>query len=243
MGFHGGMRAYVRSSNERPRTANWALLKRVLGYARPYWWQITLLLLTILLTTGLGLLQPLILRDLIDTTLPNRNATRLNFLAGALVLIPIATGLISIFQRKLNASVGEGVIFDLRVSLYRHLQRMSIRFFTHTKTGELMSRLNNDVIDAQRAISNTIVDIITDLIRATAVVIVMFTLEWRLTLFGAVVVPLTVHPNRAPRRPAAAGRCARSDGLQCPDERHDERDAQRRRGAAGQVVRTRIERG
>ncbi|MCC6799910.1 MAG: ABC transporter ATP-binding protein [Anaerolineae bacterium] len=201
------MRAYVRSSDERPRTANWALLKRVLGYARPYWWQITLLLLTILLTTGLGLLQPLILRDLIDTTLPNRNATRLNFLAGALVLIPIATGLISIFQRKLNASVGEGVIFDLRVSLYRHLQRMSIRFFTHTKTGELMSRLNNDVIDAQRAISNTIVDIITDLIRATAVVIVMFTLEWRLTLFGAVVVPLFIPiARRAGRRLRAVAR-------------------------------------
>ena len=196
MGFHSGMRAFVRSSDTKPRTANWVLLKRVMGYARPYWGQIALLLLTILLTTGLGLIQPLILRDLIDNTLPSRNAARLNILAIALVLIPIATGGIRILQRKLNASIGEGVIYDLRVALYRHLQRMSIRFFTNTKTGELMSRLNNDVIDAQRAISNTIVDIITDLIQAVSVLAVMISLEWRLTLLGAVVVPLFIPTAR-----------------------------------------------
>jgi len=196
MGFHGGMRAFVRSSDTKPRTANWVLLKRVMGYARPYWGRIALLLFTIILTTILGLIQPLILRDLIDNTLPNRDASRLNILAIALVIIPIATGGIRIAQRKLNAAIGEGVIYDLRVALYRHLQRMSIRFFTHTKTGELMSRLNNDVIDAQRAISNTIVDIITDLIQAISVLTVMLSLEWRLTLLGAVVVPLFIPTAR-----------------------------------------------
>ena len=196
MGFHGGMRAFVRSSDTKPRTANWVLLKRVMGYARPYWGRIALLLFTIILTTILGLIQPLILRDLIDNTLPNRDASRLNILAIALVIIPIAAGGIRIAQRKLNAAIGEGVIYDLRVALYRHLQRMSIRFFTHTKTGELMSRLNNDVIDAQRAISNTIVDIITDLIQAISVLTVMLSLEWRLTLLGAVVVPLFIPTAR-----------------------------------------------
>lgn len=196
MGFHSGWRAYVRSPEESPRPANWALLKRVLSYGRPYWLKIVLLLVTILLTTGLGLVQPLILRDLIDNTLPNRDTTRLNILAIALVSIPVATGVIRIYQRRLNAAVGEGVIYDLRVSLYRHLQRMSLRFFTNTKTGELMSRLNNDVVDAQRAISNTIVDIITNLIQAVAVLIVMFTLDWRLTLLGAVVVPLFIPTAR-----------------------------------------------
>ena len=215
MGFHGGMRAYVRSSDTRPRTANWVLLKRVMGYARPYWGKIALLLLTILLTTGLGLIQPLILRDLIDNTLPNRDAARLNRLAVALVTIPIATGLIRIAQRKLNASIGEGVIYDLRVALYRHLQRMSIRFFTNTKTGELMSRLNNDVIDAQRAISNTIVDIITDLVQTVAVLAVMLSLEWRLTLLGAVVVPLFIPTaRRAGLRLRAVAREAMSHNAQ-----------------------------
>ncbi|MCZ2095944.1 MAG: ABC transporter ATP-binding protein/permease [Anaerolineae bacterium] len=215
MGFHGGMRAYVRGSDEKPRTANWALLKRVLGYALPYRGKIALLLLTILLTTGLGLIQPLILRDLIDNTLPNRDASRLNILAVALVMIPILTGGIHVFQRKLNASVGEGVIYDLRVALYRHLQRMSIRFFTNTKTGELMSRLNNDVIDAQRAISNTIVDIITDLIRTVSVLAVMISLEWRLTLLGAVVTPLFIPTaRRAGFRLRAVAREAMSHNAQ-----------------------------
>src|SRR5690606_2098163 len=142
---------------DKKQHVTWPLLKRVLGYARPYRGRIILLLGTILAVTGLSLLTPLIMRDLIDRTLPAGNAGRLNRLAIALVLIPIAGGAINIFQRKLNASIGEGVIYDLRLALYTHLQRLSLRFFTHTKTGELISRLNNDVIDAQRAISSTIV--------------------------------------------------------------------------------------
>src|SRR5205814_9622017 len=136
------------------------LLRRVFSYARPYRWGIIGLLLLILMSTGLGLLTPLIFRDLIDHALPTGDVGRLNLLAVGLVLIPIFSGAIAIVSRKLNAAIGEGVIYDLRVNLYAHLQRMSLRFFTNTKTGELMSRLNNDVVGAQRAISNTIVDII-----------------------------------------------------------------------------------
>ena len=110
------------------------LLKRVMGYARPYWGQIALLLLTILLTTGLGLIQPLILRDLIDNTLPSRNAARLNILAIALVLIPSRPAG-SAFSSASSTRRLAKAIYDLRVALYRHLQRMSIRFTT--KTGEL----------------------------------------------------------------------------------------------------------
>jgi ATP-binding cassette subfamily B protein len=182
---------YFRSTddNTKKRQVTWPLLKRVLGYARPYRWKIVMMLITILLTTGLGLLTPLIFRDLIDHTLPSGDTARLNRLAVALVLIPIVSAAISVFQRQLNASVGEGVIYDLRVSLYEHMQHLSMRFFTNTKTGELISRLNNDVIDAQRAISSTIVDIITTLIEAVAILIVMLTLEWRLTLLGILVLP------------------------------------------------------
>ncbi len=195
MGMHGGgWFAYVRGEDDKDKKQHvtWPLLKRVLGYARPYRGRIILLLGTILAVTGLSLLTPLIMRDLIDRTLPAGNAGRLNRLAIALVLIPIAGGAINIFQRKLNASIGEGVIYDLRLALYTHLQRLSLRFFTHTKTGELISRLNNDVIDAQRAISSTIVDIVTNLIQVTAILIVMFSLEWRLTLLGVMVLPLFI---------------------------------------------------
>lgn len=199
MGFHGGgWWGYIRSDDDaRKKSAmTWPLLKRVLGYARPYRRRIVLLLVTILMVTGLSLLTPLIMRELIDHTLPTGNTARLNGLALALVVIPIVSGAIGVFQRWLNASIGEGVIYDLRAALYGHLQRMSLRFFTNTKTGELISRLNNDVIDAQRAISSTIVDIVTNLIQVMAILAVMFTLEWRLTILGVMVLPAFIWAAR-----------------------------------------------
>jgi ATP-binding cassette subfamily B protein len=194
-GGGGGWWVYFRGRDveggERPRV-EWPLLRRVLGYARPYRSGIAVLLVAILMTTGLGVLTPLIFRDLIDHTLPEHDAARLNWLALALILVPIATGAIQIVQRRLNAAIGEGVIYDLRVSLYTHLQRMSLRFFTHTKTGELMSRLNNDVVGAQRAISNTIADIVTNSMQVIITLAVMFSLEWRLTILGVLVLPLFI---------------------------------------------------
>ncbi len=191
--FHGGggWGAMIHGDDARPHVT-WALLRRVLAYARPYYRHIALLLLVILLSAVLSLITPLIFRDLIDHTLPAGDVARLNLLALGLVLIPILNGAIGIFQRKLNATIGEGVIYDLRVGLYAHLQRMSFSFFTNTKTGELMSRLNNDVIGAQQAISNTMIDIVTNLIQTAATLAVMLTLEWRLTLVAVVVLPVFI---------------------------------------------------
>ena len=92
----------------------------------------------------------------------------------------------------MNSTVGEGVIYDLRSSLFGQLQRMSLRFFTNTKTGELMSRLNNDVVGAQNAISNTIVNIVTNLVEAAAILAVMLTLQWKLTLLSVLVLPVFI---------------------------------------------------
>jgi ATP-binding cassette subfamily B protein len=150
------------------------------------------MLLLILISTGLGLVNPLILRDLIDKTIPSKNLSRLALLSGLLLAVPLLNGLVGVFQRRLNSQVGEGVIFDLRLALFAHLQRMSLRFFTNTKVGELMSRLNNDVVGAQNAISNTIVAAITNLVQAAAVVGVMLALEWRLTLVSVAILPLFI---------------------------------------------------
>ncbi|MHB1384499.1 MAG: ABC transporter transmembrane domain-containing protein, partial [Bellilinea sp.] len=160
MRAHGGMRGLINSPDEKPKIT-WPLLKRVLQYARPYRTSLIAMLLLILASTGLSLLTPLILRDLIDNTIPNKDITRLIWLALALLTIPALNGGINVLQRQLNSRVGEGVIYDLRMALYARLQRMSLRFFTNTKVGEMMSRLNNDVVGAQNAISNTIVGIIT----------------------------------------------------------------------------------
>ena len=192
MGFHGGgWFRYLGAPEEKPKVT-WRLLRRVMAYSKPYRWQILGMLLMIIVTTGVALITPLILRDLIDRTIPSRDIPRLIRLALALLAIPAISGGINVWQRRLNAYVGEGVIFDLRTALFSHLQRMSLRFFTHTKVGELMSRLNNDVIGAQNAISNTIVDIITNIIQAVAFLAVMLSLEWRLTLIGVVILPLFI---------------------------------------------------
>jgi ATP-binding cassette, subfamily B, bacterial len=196
MGFHGGgWWSYISSPDEKPKVT-WSLLKRVMHYSDAYRWKIIGMLFLILASAGLTLLTPLILRDLIDRTIPDRDVGRLVWLSLGLLLIPALGGALNVVQRRLNASVGEGVIYDLRVALFDRLQQMSLRFFTNTKVGELMSRLNNDVVGAQNAISNTIVGIVTNIIQAGAVLAVMFTLEWRLTLVSIVILPMFIFVAR-----------------------------------------------
>jgi ATP-binding cassette subfamily B protein len=185
----GGWRGSLLASDEKPHIT-WGLLGRALAYGWPYRRRVAGLLALILGLSGLSLAQPLILRRLIDGTIPSRDLDELLVLSGALLLLPVVTGGVTVLQRRLNASVGEGVIHDLRVALFGHLQRMSLRFFTHSQVGELLSRLNMDVVGAHNAISNTIVDIVSNLIQAVALLSVMLVLDWRLTLLSVAVFPL-----------------------------------------------------
>lgn len=188
----GGWFAFVRSGDEKPAKVTKQLLLRVLAYARPYWLHLGSMLVLILVSTGLSLASPLIFRNLIDNVLPARDMQGLLLFALALLFIPIINGVVGVIQRQLNATVGEGVIYDLRVLLFGKLQRMSLRFFTNTKIGELMSRLNNDVVGAQNAISNTIVGIITNIIEAAAILAVMLSLQWQLTIVSVLILPLFI---------------------------------------------------
>jgi ATP-binding cassette subfamily B protein len=179
----------IRAGDDKPKVTK-QLLLRVLNYAKPYWGHIGGMLFMIIFSTGLSLVSPLIFRYLIDVILPSKDLNKLTVFAIALLLVPVFSGGISVIQRRLNSIVGEGVIYDLRSSLFSRLQRMSLRFFTNTKVGELMSRLNNDVIGAQNAISNTIVSIVTNLVQTIAISSVMFSLEWRLTLASIIILPI-----------------------------------------------------
>jgi ATP-binding cassette subfamily B protein len=128
----GGWWSYLRYDEERDRPQlSWALLRRVWEYAQPYQYKTGGLLLTILAITALSLVPPLLYRDLIDNALPNRDTTRLNWLAVGMVGIPILNALIGVVQRYLSSTIGESLIADLRNALFNHLQMMSLRFFTH----------------------------------------------------------------------------------------------------------------
>ena len=190
---------WIRSLSPDDRRLNLTggLLLRVFRYARPYWAQLAGMLITILLGTGLALISPLIFRVLIDHVLPARDFRRLEILALALLLIPILTSLISIVQRRLNVGVSEGVTYDLRAALFSRLQHMYLRFFTNTRVGELMSRLNNDVLGAQNAVSNTLVSLVTNLVQAGAILAVMFSLAWQLTLASLLIIPVFAIVARA----------------------------------------------
>src|SRR5262249_16257223 len=122
----------------------------------------------------------------------NHDVNRLNWLALGLVMIPILVSIIGMYSRLLDAAVGEGVIYDLRVSLYAHMQYMSLRFFTNTKVGELMSRLNNDVVNAQSAIVDTFTSTVVNIVEVFATLAVMLAMEWRLTILSVCVLPLFI---------------------------------------------------
>jgi ATP-binding cassette subfamily B protein len=187
---------WFHTYEDRNLRISWTLLKRVAAYARPYRSEALLLVALIAVTATLNIVSPLLLRDLIDNALPNGNAARLNWLALGLFVLPILTGLGGFAQRYLSSAMGEGIIHDLRRALYAHMQRMSMRFYTHTKTGEMMSRLNNDVNGAQEVITGTLTTTVTNIISLVSILVVMLSLEWRLTLLGVAILPLFILPLR-----------------------------------------------
>ncbi len=188
---------YIRydKKQERPEISR-VLLRRVMTYARPYWVQTVVMVGSLILISLLNLIPPLLYRDLLDNALPKGDVARLNRLALGIIGIPILLGLLGVAQSYLVALTGHGIVCDLRRTLYAQMQRMSMRFFTHTKTGEILSRLNNDVIGAQGAVTGTLVSILSNVIAAVSTLIIMISLEWRLTLLGIVILPLFILPSR-----------------------------------------------
>lgn len=186
---------YSDEDEGKPKISRSAL-RRVAEFARPYLRFIALMLIAIIITSLLALIPPLLYRDLIDHAIPDKDLGRLELLFFGLIAIPVVDGVIGVGQRWISSRVGEGVIADLRKALYTHMQRMSLRFFTNTKTGALMSRLDNDVLGAQRAVTSTLVTIVTSAFQVVAILLIMLSLDWRLTLISLVVIPLFYIPSR-----------------------------------------------
>ncbi len=183
-------------SNKQKPVVDRALLQRVFRYARPYLGAITIVLVTITLTSLLGLLPPLIYRELIDVVLPSGDLRLLNLLAIGLFAVPLLSGVLGVLQRRYSARAGEGIIYDLRNQMFDHLGRMSMRFFTNTKSGEIVSRFNNDVVGAQSAITGTLPEILTNIVTLVSTLVVMISIEWRLAVLSVLVLPLFLLPAR-----------------------------------------------
>ena len=198
MGGHGGgWRSFIRYDEEQDQpNVDRDLLRRVATYARPYWKWVAATLLTMIVISILSIIPPLLIRDLIDHAIPEGDIARITQLALAMIAIPLLNGLFGVIQRYANALVGESIIFDLRSQLYDHLQQMSLRFYTNTQVGEMMSRLNNDVVGAQRAVTGTVLTILSNFFTIVLTLFIMIRLDWRLTLVAVAILPLFILPAR-----------------------------------------------
>ena len=190
------------------RTLDRAVARRVLTFAAPYKRMIALFVIAILLGALLSQVPALLFREIIDDAIVNSDRGYVNLLAGLILGAAFATALLAFFERWWSARIGEGLIFDLRVALYDHVQRMGVSFFTSVQTGALISRLNNDVIGAQRAMTGTLGQLVSNACVLLITLLTMFiVLDWRLTLLALALLPLFVIPaKRVGRRVQALTR-------------------------------------
>ena len=171
-------------------------LVRAWAFAAPYRWEISAFLASILGAALLGLVPPFLFRAILDDAIPERDRTLITVLAGLVVAAALGDAILAISQRWFSARIGEGLIYDLRVALFTKVQQMPIAFFTRTQTGALISRLNNDVIGAQTAVTSTLGSVVSNVVVLLTTLVAMFALEWRLTLISLVVLPLFIVPAK-----------------------------------------------
>ena len=168
-------------------------VSRIAAFFAPYKAQVGIVTAAILLTSLLGIVNPLLLGRLIDDAIPNRDFFKLNLYVGLMIVIPIGSGLIGVGQAYLNNKVGQNVMQDLRNALYSHLQRLPLRFFTETRTGEIQSRLANDVGGIQSVLTDTAANLTSNVAVAVSTLIAMILVDWRLTLLSVGVLPFFLY--------------------------------------------------
>jgi ATP-binding cassette, subfamily B, bacterial len=167
--------------------------RRVMAYFRPYRAQVALVLVAILIAAILGLATPLLLKLIIDDAIQKRDLSKLTLYAGLMIAVPLITGLINVGQTYLNNLVGQRVMRDLRNRLYEHLQAMSLRFFSDTRTGEIQSRLSNDVGGVQNVITNTATSMVSNVTIVSSTIVAMLITSWQLTIIALFFLPLFLY--------------------------------------------------
>ncbi len=190
------LRQAASDGTETPGTIDRALVRRVWAFAAPYRRRLVLFLLTITGGALVALAPPLIFKRIIDDAIPNGDRGLVTTLALLALGLAVASTALDLVQRWWSSAIGEGLIFDLRSALYDHVQRMPLAFFTRTQTGALISRMNNDVIGAQRALTGTLGQVVFNALTVVATVIAMVVLQWRLALLALVILPVFIVPAK-----------------------------------------------
>jgi len=171
-------------------------VRRVTRLFRPYCGRLTTVLILIVISAGLSMITPFLLRGVLDTAIPEKDTTLLTELVAGMIAISVATGALGVGQTWLSNVVGQRVMHDLRVAVYRHLQRMSLAFFTRTRTGEVQSRIANDIGGVQNVVTSTATSIVSSVTTVLATVVALVLLDWRLALFSFALLPFFVWLTR-----------------------------------------------
>ena len=169
---------------------------RIARYLLPAWKPSLLILGCIFVSSVLGLIPPLLIREIIDRAIPQRDSALLTWLVAGMIAAPLISGLIGVWMNFLVTVMSQGVMFDLRNEMYDKLLRQSLRFFTNIKSGEVLSRIQNDVGGVQGVVSGTLVSLATNSLTVATTLVVLFRMDWRLALIAVGVLPLFILPTR-----------------------------------------------
>ena len=170
--------------------------RRLLGLFRPYRKRLASVLFLILISASLGMISPFLLRAVLDDAIPHQDTTLLAVLVAGMIAIAVATGALGVAQTLLSNTVGQRVMHDLRAAVYRHLQRLSLAFFTKTRTGEIQSRIANDIGGVQNVVTSTATSIVSNVTTVLAAAVAMFLLDWRLAVAALGLLPFFVWLTR-----------------------------------------------
>ena len=244
-GMHGTGAAWRHLRSDRSVVNNRidrGTVRRVLTFARPHRRLITGFLALTVVDSCLVVVTPLLIQRIVDDGILKGDTGLVTLLALGMAVVALVSALLTVGEGYFSSRIGEGLIFDLRTRVFGHVQRQSLAFFTRTQTGALVSRLNNDVIGAQRAFTSTLSSTVSNTISVGVVGIAMIALSWQVTLLCLLAVPGPVpHLPGRQRTPRRAHPCP--DGRQRRPRQRDDRAVQRRRGDAAQALRPARRRG
>jgi len=190
-------RSAMRDRSAPARSLQPGMLRRITAFARPWRRDLIVFLVLIAASAGVGAAVPLLLKEIIDGGIARHRVGYVEALAGVVAVLALVDAGLSLAQRWYSARIGEGLIYEMRAQIFAHIGRQPLAFFTRTQTGALTSRLNNDVLGAQSAFTNTLSSVLSNVLSAAFTLAAMSVLSWQITLVSLVLLPVFVFPARA----------------------------------------------
>jgi ATP-binding cassette, subfamily B, bacterial len=193
----GMMRSFRQDPTVTQQKLKRGTVRRIIGYAKPYKLWLTMFMIATILDALITVVNPLLLRAIIDKGILGRHLAVVVIIAAAVAAVAIFDAFLGFVIRWYSARIGEGLIYDLRTQVFRHVQEQPIAFFTRAQTGSLVSRLNSDVLGAQQAITSTMASVVSNILTTGTILVTMFLLSWQISLIAMALIPLFLLPARS----------------------------------------------